>query len=79
MIETYNNYWEPKTAQKKKLDRKLDTMGWGLFFIWMGIAVLADVGWGVGFLGVGLIILGALGAREYLSGSIYSGTTKASC
>jgi hypothetical protein len=54
-------------------------MGWGLFFIWMGIAVLADVGWGVGFLGVGLIILGALGAREYLSGSICSGTTKASC
>jgi hypothetical protein len=79
MSEIINNNREHKTAQRNKLDRKIDAVGWGLFFIWMGIAVLADVGWGVGFLGVGLIILGALGAREYLSGSIYSGTTKASC
>jgi len=78
MSETNNNQ-ELKTAQRKNLNRKLDALGWGLFFIWMGIAVLADVGWGVGFLGVGLIILGALGAREYLSDSACSDTTKVSC
>lgn len=77
MSET-NSKEETKTAQRKKLNRKLDAVGWGLFFIWMGIAFLADVGWGVGFLGVGLIILGSLGAREYLSGSTCSGPTKAS-
>jgi hypothetical protein len=78
MSETKDNQ-ELKTAQRKRLDRKLDALGWGLFFIWMGIAVLADVGWGVGFLGLGLIILGSLGAREYLSDSACSGTPKASC
>lgn len=74
-----NSNQELKIAQRKTLDRKIDAVGWGLFFIWMGIAVLADVGWGVGLIGAGLIILGALAAREYLSGSACSGTTKASC
>ncbi len=74
-----NNNQEIKNTQRKKLDRKLDALGWGLFFIWMGIAILADVGWGVGLIGIGLIILGGLVAREYLSGSACSGTTKASC
>jgi hypothetical protein len=73
-----NNDWEIKTAPKNKLGRKLDAIGWGLFFIWMGIAIQADLGWGVGFLGVGLIILGILGVREYFSGSACSGATKAS-
>lgn len=74
-----NNNQELKTAQRKKRGRKLDAVGWGLFFIWMGIAVLADVGLGVGFLGVGLIILGGVVAREYLADSACSGTTKACC
>ncbi|MBA4392767.1 MAG: hypothetical protein C0407_04350 [Desulfobacca sp.] len=70
---------ERNTTQRKRLNRKLDTVGWGLFFIWMGIALLAGLGWGVGFLGVGLIILGKLVAREYLSDSACFGTTKANC
>jgi hypothetical protein len=78
MAETNDNQ-ALKTAQRKKLERKLDAAGWGLFFIWIGIAVLADVGWGVGCIGTGLIILGALAAREYLSGSACSRTTKAGC
>jgi hypothetical protein len=77
MTETNNNYWEPKTTQKKKMDRKLDAVGWGLFFIWIGIAILADVGWGVGLIGVGTIILGTLVARGYLFGSVYSDESKA--
>ena len=43
----------------------LDTLGWGLFFIWVGTALLLDVGWGIGLLGVGAIILGAQAARAY--------------
>ena len=76
MSETNNNQ-ELKIAQRKKLERKIDTAGWGLFFIWMGIAILANLGWGVGLIGAGLIILWALAARESLSGSACSGTTKA--
>lgn len=49
----------------RTLLKKLDAVGWGLFFIWMGIAFLADVGWGVGLLGVGVIALGAQVARKY--------------
>lgn len=49
----------------RALVKKLDAVGWGLFFIWMGIAFLADVGWGVGLLGVGVIALGAQVARRY--------------
>lgn len=79
MVETNNNHWEIDKTQKKNLDRKLDAVGWGLFFIWIGIAILADVGWGVGLIGVGLIILGGLVARGYLSGSGCSGTTRAGC
>ncbi len=77
-MEEKNNQ-ELKTAQRKKLDRTLDGVGWGVFFIWIGVAALADLGWGVGFIGVGLIILGSLVAREYLKDSAGSRTTKRSC
>ncbi len=72
-----NNNQELKTTRRNKLHRKLDAAGWGLFFIWIGIAVLADVGWGVALIGVGAIILGGLAAREYLTGSTCYRTTKA--
>jgi hypothetical protein len=54
--------------EKRSLVRRLDTAGWGLFFIWVGVAALADLGWGVGLMGVGLIILGTAAAGEYLAG-----------
>jgi len=40
------------------LSQKPDVIGWGLFFIWMGIAFLLDIGWGWGLLGIAAIILG---------------------
>lgn len=49
------------------LERRLRAAGWGLFFIWIGIAVLASVGWGAGLLGVGLLTLGGQVARKYSS------------
>jgi hypothetical protein len=56
---------EPRTITKADLERKLDAAGWGVFFVWMGIALLADVGWGVGLLGVGIIARGGQLARRY--------------
>jgi hypothetical protein len=60
-----NSERDPLLENTGVLVKKLDAVGWGLFFIWMGIAFLADVGWGVGLLGVGVIALGAQVARKY--------------
>ena len=54
-------------TNKQVLHRKLNTAGWSLFFIWTGIAFLADVGWSAGLLGVGIITLGAQAARKCFS------------
>ncbi len=63
MTEDHNG----QTIMKRESwNRKLETAGWGLFFLWTGIAFLTHIGWGVGFLGVGLIILGGQIARKYL-------------
>jgi hypothetical protein len=50
-------------ADKSELSRKLDSVGWALFLIWVGIAFMADVGWGWGLLGVAAIVLGEAAAR----------------
>ena len=44
--------------------RKLDATLWGVFFLWVGIALLAGLSWGVGLLGIGLITLGGQTARK---------------
>ena len=44
---------------------KLDTVGWGVFLVWVGAALLADLGWPVFFLGAGVIMLGGQAARRY--------------
>jgi hypothetical protein len=77
-MEEKNNQ-ELKTAQRNKRNRTLDAVCWGVFFIWIGVAILADLGWGVGLIGVGLIILGVPAARKFLTHSVGSRTTKASC
>jgi len=45
--------------------QKLDAAAWGLFFLWVGIALVAHMGWGLGLLGVGVITLGGQLARKY--------------
>ncbi len=49
----------------RALVRRLNTAGWGIFLIWIGIASLAGAGWGAGLLGVGAIALGIQAARRY--------------
>ena len=46
------------------LRSRFDAAGWALFFIWVGIAWLAEVGVGVGLLGVAVITLGMQGLRK---------------
>jgi hypothetical protein len=58
-----NNIQHDQTA--RVTEKTLNATGWGLFFIWIGIAFLANVGWGVGLLGVGLIMVGSQAARAF--------------
>jgi hypothetical protein len=61
--------FEKMTEYMERHDRasKFDAAGWGLFFIWVGIAWLADVGLAIGLLGVAAITLGMQAIRK-LSG-----------
>ena len=43
--------------------RKLDALGWGAFFVWIGVVLLADVGAGWTLIGIGLIMMGVQIAR----------------
>lgn len=62
-----NREHDPTIESARGSVRKLKAVGWGLFFIWTGIAFLADVGWGVGLVGVGVIALGSQVARKFLA------------
>ena len=53
------------SAAGRPLADKIDTLGWGAFFVWIGCAFLLDVGWSVGILGVGLVALAGQAARKY--------------
>ena len=44
--------------------RRFDAAGWALFFIWVGVAWLADVSVAVGLLGVAAITLGMQAIRK---------------
>lgn len=56
-----------RTGKKSEIGRRIEAIAWGLFFVWVGIAFLADVGDGAGLLGVGIITLGGQAARSYFN------------
>lgn len=58
---------DQKTTESVALAKKLDVTGWGLFFIWIGIAFLANFGFAIGLLGVGIITLGGQVARKHFN------------
>jgi len=58
---------ELKMTERPHLAKKLDAVGWGLFFIWVGIAFLANLGIGIGLLGVGVITLGVQVVRKFFN------------
>lgn len=46
------------------MEKRLEALGWGLFFIWVGTAWLSGASSGVALLGVGVITLGVQGLRK---------------
>lgn len=48
-----------------QLVRQLDTVGWALFLIWIGVAFLARLDWGWSLFGVATIILGGEAVRVF--------------
>ncbi len=48
------------------LAKRLEGAGWGLLFIWAGIALATGIGWGAALVGIGLITLGVQGARKLM-------------
>lgn len=62
-----NNTEELKSTTPPKFAHKLPAAGWGLFFIWIGIAMLLKLSTGVILLGIGTITLLVQLARKYLN------------
>jgi hypothetical protein len=58
------NICSPGVANDGGVERKLEAAGWGLFFVWVGAAIMTNVGWGTGLIGVGVIILLGQVARK---------------
>jgi hypothetical protein len=50
---------------ERGIAQTIDAVGWGLFFAWVGLALLIELSWGLGLLGVGVITLGGQAARRY--------------
>lgn len=50
--------------QKHDAAARIAAGAWGSFFLWVGIAIMADVGTGWGLLGIGVITLSAQLARR---------------
>ena len=53
-----------KPTQRESQSDKLAGAGWGIFFIWLGLAILASIPSWVTLLGIGVITLGVQGARK---------------
>lgn len=52
------------TSEERALGARIDAAAWGVFFVWVGLALLANLGWGVGLIGAGAIMLGAQAWRS---------------
>jgi len=61
------NTQEPKPTYPPKFAQKLPAAGWGLFFIWIGIAQLLQLSTGIILLGIGTIALLVQVGRKYLN------------
>lgn len=44
---------------------QLETVGWGLFFVWVGVCLLAGFSWGMFFFGAGVLMLGSQAVRHH--------------
>ena len=54
-------------VDRRLVAHRLSAAGWGLFFLWIGIALLTNLNWGVGILGAGVLVLGEQVARKCMA------------
>ena len=55
-----------RLSGRRQEAKKLTAVGWGLFFIWLGVVLLFNADVGMILIGVGAITLGMQVARKYL-------------
>lgn len=65
MDQRVSEHEGPSGIGKGQLAQKLDAAGWGLFFLWVGVALLLGFSWGVGLVGVAVITLAGQAARRH--------------
>jgi hypothetical protein len=55
------------SRHRRAIERRVAGASWGVFFLWVGYALLAELSVGVGLLGVGLItLMGQAGRRIFM-------------
>ncbi len=60
-----NTTADAEIEKRRELSSRIDTVGWGLLFIWVGIAFLLQVGWPTGLIGVGILFVGEQAIRLF--------------
>lgn len=55
---------QKKLSARPEMGKRIETVAWGLFFVWVGFAFLMGLSNGLGLLGVGIITLGAQAFRK---------------
>jgi len=59
------SHQEATLRKQNDLENKMATLGWGVGFVWVGVAILSGLSTGIGLLGVGLITLGTQAMRRF--------------
>ncbi len=49
----------PESSERNERLRQIDSCAWAVFFMWVGVVMLAGVPWAWFLVGVGVLILGA--------------------
>ncbi len=57
-------------SEPNERGRQIDSVAWAVFFIWVGVAMLAEIPWGWFLIGVAALILAAGLARWQTGGTI---------
>ncbi len=50
---------EGLSVEDRERSRHADAVAWGIFFIWVGVSMLAHLSWGWFLIGAGVLVMGA--------------------
>ncbi|WP_315757279.1 MULTISPECIES: hypothetical protein [unclassified Bradyrhizobium] len=54
----------PRPSSPDERTRQVDSAAWAVFFIWVGVVMLADLPWAWFLVGVGVLVVGAQIVRQ---------------